>query len=523
MAVETDHVICATGYRADLRRLTFIDPALRAKVKTVNDAPGLNFGFESSERGLYFAGIAAAMTFGPLMRFMYGDDFAASTSPIASPRAVVTCVELRGGGGRDAVRVDGRRWFRRASWHRSPTEVRGVGSSRSCRSPRTLTRAAAIGGSPGTLPRSSAGTRRTGPTGCSATPSAGWWPSRPPNCCAPVATTSTFVGLIDAIYDRRYWPFELFARATLRRTAGHLRRLSRRPPDEAWSELRERSPAARAAVIERASTGRPRAIRQPRARGDGRMAARRRSTVRCSSAAVAPTIGAASQLALGAVAPRPPGASHTGSHADLVRVPAVTAALARAVDDAVDSADAPPLRVLLAATFGWEASGRLAVELAAGRMRRLRGRARTSALHDLSVVTRSYRLDLVRPLRSLRHAIVDAAPDLVIPFDDRTRQALHQVYEHADPATPEGTGLRTCCSARSARPRSTRGSTRAPPSWWVASGATCAAPDGGRRPSTTGRRMGETGGGGAQDRRELGWPRGGRRHDPAEASAPGSG
>ena len=77
VAVETDHVICATGYRADLRRLTFIDPALRAKVKTVNDAPALNFGFESSERGLYFAGIAAAMTFGPLMRFMYGDEFAA--------------------------------------------------------------------------------------------------------------------------------------------------------------------------------------------------------------------------------------------------------------------------------------------------------------------------------------------------------------------------------------------------------------------------------------------------------------
>ena len=77
VAVETDHVICATGYRADLRRLTFIDPALRAKVKTVNDAPALNFGFESSEHGLYFAGIAAAMTFGPLMRFMYGDAFAA--------------------------------------------------------------------------------------------------------------------------------------------------------------------------------------------------------------------------------------------------------------------------------------------------------------------------------------------------------------------------------------------------------------------------------------------------------------
>ena len=55
---------------------------------------------------------------------------------------------------------------------------------------------------------------------------------------------------------------------------------------------------------------------------------------------------------------------------------------------------------------------------------------------------RSFKLDLVRPLTSLRRAIADAAPDLVIPFDDRTRQALHQVYDNADPATPEGAGLR---------------------------------------------------------------------------------
>ena len=75
--VNTDHVVCATGYRADLARLTFLDPELRATVRTVNQAPALDFDFESTAPGLFFVGIAGAMTFGPLMRFMYGDEFAA--------------------------------------------------------------------------------------------------------------------------------------------------------------------------------------------------------------------------------------------------------------------------------------------------------------------------------------------------------------------------------------------------------------------------------------------------------------
>ena len=41
--------------------------------------PVLSAGFESSVPGLYFTGLAAAASFGPLMRFMYGADFAART------------------------------------------------------------------------------------------------------------------------------------------------------------------------------------------------------------------------------------------------------------------------------------------------------------------------------------------------------------------------------------------------------------------------------------------------------------
>ena len=76
-AIDTDHVIAATGYRADLGRLGFIAPDLRRRIRTLGDAPALTSGFESTAPGLYFVGNAAAVSFGPLMRFMFGADFAA--------------------------------------------------------------------------------------------------------------------------------------------------------------------------------------------------------------------------------------------------------------------------------------------------------------------------------------------------------------------------------------------------------------------------------------------------------------
>jgi thioredoxin reductase len=87
--VETDHVICATGYRTDVDRLQFLDADLRKDLKTVAGAPKLTRGFESSVPGVYFAGIAAAVTFGPLMRFMYGDDFAAQRISAELTRSAV--------------------------------------------------------------------------------------------------------------------------------------------------------------------------------------------------------------------------------------------------------------------------------------------------------------------------------------------------------------------------------------------------------------------------------------------------
>lgn len=72
-----DHVIAATGYRGDLDRLAFLDDGLRSSIARVGAMPALSATFESSVPGLTFTGPVAAGSFGPLMRFMVGAEFAA--------------------------------------------------------------------------------------------------------------------------------------------------------------------------------------------------------------------------------------------------------------------------------------------------------------------------------------------------------------------------------------------------------------------------------------------------------------
>ena len=74
---ETQHVIAATGYKPDLRRLEFLDSAIRNEIRSLTNAPVLSADFQSSVPGLYFVGIAAANDFGPMMRFAYGSDYTA--------------------------------------------------------------------------------------------------------------------------------------------------------------------------------------------------------------------------------------------------------------------------------------------------------------------------------------------------------------------------------------------------------------------------------------------------------------
>lgn len=75
--IVADHIIAATGYRVDIDRLEFLSSQIRSTLKVVDRTPILSSTFESSLPGLYFVGIAAANSFGPVMRFAFGADFAA--------------------------------------------------------------------------------------------------------------------------------------------------------------------------------------------------------------------------------------------------------------------------------------------------------------------------------------------------------------------------------------------------------------------------------------------------------------
>ena len=73
--LEADHIIAATGYRIDLRRLKFLPAETLTKFEAVEHTPVLSSKFETSLPSLFFIGPAAANCFGPLMRFACGNRF----------------------------------------------------------------------------------------------------------------------------------------------------------------------------------------------------------------------------------------------------------------------------------------------------------------------------------------------------------------------------------------------------------------------------------------------------------------
>lgn len=73
----TKHVIAATGFKVDLRRLAFLSEQIQSQLVAIERSPVLSSEFESSVAGLYFVGVSAANSFGPVLRFAFGADFAA--------------------------------------------------------------------------------------------------------------------------------------------------------------------------------------------------------------------------------------------------------------------------------------------------------------------------------------------------------------------------------------------------------------------------------------------------------------
>lgn len=85
-----DHVIVATGFAVDMRRLGFLAPDICAGLAPDGGAPELGPHFESAVPGLYVVGRASAQSFGPAMRFIYGARFAA---PRVARHLVATAIE----------------------------------------------------------------------------------------------------------------------------------------------------------------------------------------------------------------------------------------------------------------------------------------------------------------------------------------------------------------------------------------------------------------------------------------------
>lgn len=76
-ALRCDHVIFATGYSIDANRLDFLDHKMLSQMRLVEKSPTLSSHYETSVPGLHFIGPAAANSFGPVCRFVYGAQHAA--------------------------------------------------------------------------------------------------------------------------------------------------------------------------------------------------------------------------------------------------------------------------------------------------------------------------------------------------------------------------------------------------------------------------------------------------------------
>jgi hypothetical protein len=90
-----DHVLLATGYRIDVDKMSLLASDVRAKIVRHGGLPVLNGGFESSVRGLHFAGASAVASFGPLLRFIAGAGFAARRLTRAALRGAPRSADRR--------------------------------------------------------------------------------------------------------------------------------------------------------------------------------------------------------------------------------------------------------------------------------------------------------------------------------------------------------------------------------------------------------------------------------------------
>jgi FAD-dependent urate hydroxylase len=69
--LAADHVIFATGYRAELTRVPYLSDVVD-QLSITDGFPDLSEGFETSLAGLYITGFASTRDFGPFYGFTAG-------------------------------------------------------------------------------------------------------------------------------------------------------------------------------------------------------------------------------------------------------------------------------------------------------------------------------------------------------------------------------------------------------------------------------------------------------------------
>jgi FAD-dependent urate hydroxylase len=87
-SLETAHLIAGTGFKVDIDRLEYLEPALAQAIEREGPGiPALDAHFGTSVPGLFIVGVASSPVFGPIMRFMYG---AKHVAPVVAHRLLAT-------------------------------------------------------------------------------------------------------------------------------------------------------------------------------------------------------------------------------------------------------------------------------------------------------------------------------------------------------------------------------------------------------------------------------------------------
>jgi FAD-dependent urate hydroxylase len=75
--LRADFVVFASGYRADISRVPYLEPLLDS-LSVTDGFPDLSEGFETSVPGLFITGFASTRDFGPFYGFTKGCPSSAS-------------------------------------------------------------------------------------------------------------------------------------------------------------------------------------------------------------------------------------------------------------------------------------------------------------------------------------------------------------------------------------------------------------------------------------------------------------